>query len=123
MKNNYYKKIWATANKHIENGNMLLSKRPDIYLSDLWPTYYSKAKGCAVWDLKGKKFFDLSMMGVGTNVLGYSNSEINKEVKKAVDESNMSTLNSFHEVEGYKGIQGSKSNIQARISYGGLSIR
>ena len=30
--------------------------------------------------------------------------------------------NSFHEVEGYKGIQGSKSNIKARISYGGLAI-
>ena len=99
MKNSFYKKIWSIANEHIENGNMLLSKRPDSYLSDLWPTYYSKAKGCAVWDLKGKKFFDLCMMGVGTNVLGYSNTEINKEVKKAVNESNMSTLNSFHEVE------------------------
>ena len=99
MKNNFYKKLWTIANEHIANGNMLLSKRPDIYLADEWPTYYSKAKGCEIWDLKGKKFYDLCMMGIGTNVLGYSNSEINKAVKKAVDDSNMSTLNSFHEVQ------------------------
>ena len=99
MKNKSYKKLWEIANSHIQDGNMLFSKRPDIFLPNLWPSYYSRAKGCIVWDIKGKKFFDVCMMGVGTNVLGYSNQEVNNAVKKAVDESNMSTLNSFHEVK------------------------
>ena len=35
---------------------MLLSKRPDMFLPEQWPSYFSKAKGCKVWDLDGNEY-------------------------------------------------------------------
>ena len=38
---------------------MLLSKRPEMFLPNLWPTYFSqKAQKINVWDLNGKKYID-----------------------------------------------------------------
>ena len=72
---------------------MLLSKRPEQFLPDLWPTYFSKAEGCKVWDLDKNLYYDLSLMGVGTNILGYGNQEVDQAVKMAISAGNMSTLN------------------------------
>ena len=91
-------KLWKRAKKIIPGGSMLLSKRAEMYLPNKWPTYYKKAKGCKIWDLDDNEFIDMSLMGVGTNILGYSNEEIDEEVKKAVMDSNMSTFNSPQEV-------------------------
>ena len=66
--------LWRKAKKIIPSGNMLLSKNPDRFLPNVWPTYYKKAKGCKVWDLDNNQFVDCSLMGVGTNILGYGNS-------------------------------------------------
>jgi glutamate-1-semialdehyde aminotransferase len=90
--------LWSLAKKKILGGNSLFSKRPDNFLPKYWPTYYSKAKGCYIWDLKNKKYIDMSLMGVGTNVLGYSNSKIDNKVIKNIKKSNMSTLNCPEEV-------------------------
>tara|TARA_A100001015_G_scaffold246589_1_gene283065 strand:+ start:2810 stop:4132 length:1323 start_codon:yes stop_codon:yes gene_type:complete len=90
--------LWGLAKKKILGGNSLFSKRPDNLLPKYWPTYYSKAKGCYIWDLKNKKYIDMSLMGVGTNVLGYSNSTIDNKVIKNLKKSNMSTLNCPEEV-------------------------
>ncbi len=92
-------KLWDRAKKIIPGGNMLLSKRPDMFLPNKWPTYFSKAKGCKVWDLDGKEYTDMSIMGIGTNILGYSNSEVDNAVKEAVNKGNMSTFNCPEEVE------------------------
>ena len=86
-------KYWKRAKHIIPGGNMLLSKRPEMYLPGKWPAYYSKAKGCYIWDLDKNKYIDMSLMSVGTNTLGYSNSEINKSVINGIERSNMSTLN------------------------------
>ena len=91
-------KIWKRAKKVIPGGNMLLSKRPDLFLPNLWPTYFKKSKGCQVWDLDKKKYYDTSLMGVGTNILGYSNKEVNQAVKKAITDGISSTLNCYEEV-------------------------
>ena len=90
--------LWSFAKKKILGGNSLFSKRPDNFLPKYWPTYYSKAKGCHIWDLKNKKYIDMSLMGVGTNVLGYSNSTIDNKVIKNIKRSNMTTLNCPEEV-------------------------
>ena len=55
---------------------MLLSKRSEMFLPDNWPSYFSKSKGCKVWDLDGKELLDMSIMGIGTNSLGYGNYEV-----------------------------------------------
>src|SRR3972149_11038478 len=60
---------------------------------------YKKAKGCNVWDLDGKKYIDMSTMGVGSCVLGYVDEDVNNAVKSAVDKGNMCTLNAPEEVE------------------------
>ncbi len=91
-------KLWRRAINIIPGGNMLLSKRPEMFLPDLWPAYFSKSKGCNVWDLDGKKFIDLATMSVGTNILGYSNNKINNEVIKSIENGNMSSLNCPEEV-------------------------
>ena len=59
--------LYRKAKKLIPGGTMLLSKRPEMFLPDHWPSYFSKAKGCNVWDLDGNKLIDMSIMGIGTN--------------------------------------------------------
>ena len=87
-------KLWKKALNIIEGGTMLYSKNPDRFLPKYWPTYYSKAKGCEIWDLNNKKYFDFSIMSVGTNILGYANSEVNQYVINTIKKGNISTLNS-----------------------------
>ena len=77
---------------------MLLSKRAEMFLPTQWPTYYSKAKGCKVWDLDGTEYIDMSIMGIGTNTLGYGHDEVDDAVLKSVANGNMSTLNCPEEV-------------------------
>lgn len=91
-------KVWRRARRVIAGGNMLLSKCPDMFLPHQWPTYFSKAKGCRVWDLDGREYIDMSLMGVGTNILGYGHPGVDAAVKRAVDDGNMSTLNCPEEV-------------------------
>ena len=78
---------------------MLLSKRPEMMLPDHWPTYYSRAKGCRVWDLDGREFIDMANMSVGTCTLGYGHSEVDEAVRQAINAGNMSTLNCPEEVQ------------------------
>ncbi len=92
-------KKWKRAKAIIPGGNMLLSKKPELFLPEKWPAYYKKAKGCEIWDIDGKKFFDLATMGVGTNILGYCNNEVDQAVIKSVKNGNMSSLNCIEEVE------------------------
>ena len=61
-------------------GNMLLSKRAEMFLPTKWPSYFTRAKGCKVWDLDGREFIDMSIMGTGTNLLGYGNPEVDSAV-------------------------------------------
>ena len=57
-------KLWKKANKLILGGNSLLSKNPNVFLPNKWPTYFSKSKGCKVWDLDNSSYTDMSLMGV-----------------------------------------------------------
>ena len=91
-------KLWKRAKKVIPGGNMLLSKRPEMFLPDQWPAYFSKAKGCKVWDLDGKEYIDMSIMGIGTNILGYGHPEVDEAVHQVVNKGNMCTLNCPEEV-------------------------
>jgi len=91
-------KLWKRAQNSIAGGNMLLSKRPDMFLKSGWPTYFSKTSGCYVWDLDEKKYTDISLMGVGTNILGYSHPKVDEAVRKVIEKGNLSTLNAPEEV-------------------------
>jgi glutamate-1-semialdehyde 2,1-aminomutase len=91
-------KMWKRARKVIPGGTMLFSKNPDIFLPNFWPAYFSKSKKCNIWDLDGKKYLDISFMGVGTNILGYARREVDVAVKKIINSGNMTTLNSKEEI-------------------------
>jgi glutamate-1-semialdehyde 2,1-aminomutase len=91
-------KLWKRAKKVIPGGNMLLSKRAEMFLPEQWPAYYSKSKGCKVWDLDGIEYIDMSIMGIGTNILGYGDYEVDDAVMKTINAGNMSTLNCPEEV-------------------------
>ena len=91
-------KMWIRAKNIIPGGTMLFSKNPDLFLPKKWPSYFTKAKDCYIWDLENKKYLDMSFMGVGTNLLGYANSKIDNQVIKSIKKSNMSTLNSNYEI-------------------------
>ena len=91
-------KLYKRAKRVIPGGNMLLSKRPEMFLPEQWPSYFSKAKGCKVWDLDGNEFIDMSIMGIGTNILGYGHLEVDEAVHKVVETGNMATFNCSEEV-------------------------
>ena len=90
--------LYKRAKRVIPGGNMLLSKRPEMFLPEKWPAYFSKAKGCKVWDLDGKEYIDMSIMGIGTNTLGYGHPEVDEAVSKTVQDGNMATFNCPEEV-------------------------
>lgn len=90
--------LYKKAKTLIPGGTMLLSKRPEMFLPDQWPSYFSKAKGCKIWDLDGKELLDMSIMGIGTNTLGYGNDEVDAAVMETVKNGNMSTLSCPEEV-------------------------
>lgn len=91
-------KLWKRALRVIPGGNDFFTKRPGLFSSQGWPTYYQKAKGCHIWDLDGNKYLDMSIMGIGTNSLGYGNDSIDAAVIEAVRDSNMSTFNAPEQV-------------------------
>jgi glutamate-1-semialdehyde 2,1-aminomutase len=91
-------KLWKRAKHVIPGGNMLLSKRAEMFLPDQWPAYFCKAKGCRVWDLDGNEYIDMCIMGVGTNILGYGHPEVDEAVHQTVTAGNMSTFNCPEEV-------------------------
>ena len=90
--------LWRRAKRVIPGGNMLLSKRAEMFLPEQWPAYFSRAKGCRVWDLDGRELIDMSIMGIGTNLLGYGHLEVDAAVVATVATGNMSTLNCPEEV-------------------------
>ena len=91
--------LWKKAKKIIPGGSQLLSKRSEMFLPDQWPSYYSKAKGCCIWDLDNKKYTDMCIMGIGANIIGYADDDIDRAVKQRIDNGNMATLNCPEEVE------------------------
>jgi glutamate-1-semialdehyde 2,1-aminomutase len=91
-------KLWKRAKRVIPGGSMLLSKRAEMFLPDGWPAYFSRARGCRVWDLDGSEYDDVSLMGIGTNLLGYGHPDVDAAVLQTVDKGNMSTLNCPEEV-------------------------
>jgi glutamate-1-semialdehyde 2,1-aminomutase len=99
MKKNKGDELWNIAKRIIPGGTQLLSKRSEMFLPDQWPSYFSKAKGVDVWDLEDNHYIDMSIMGVGTCILGYADDDVNRAVKKVIDSGSMCTLNSPEEVD------------------------
>jgi len=83
----------------IPGGTQLFSKRPEIFSPNAWPTYFVKSKGIKVWDKQGNSFLDMSHMGVGSCVLGYSYKPVDRAVIKTIKSGVQSTLISADELK------------------------
>ena len=99
MKINKGVTLWNRAKRLIPGGTQLLSKRSEMFLPDQWPSYVKRAKGVEVWDLDDTHYIDMSIMGVGSCVLGYADDDVDEAVKKVIDAGSMCTLNSPEEIE------------------------
>src|SRR5262249_12732079 len=91
--------LYARARKLIPGGTQLLSKRPEMFLPQQWPSYYVDGKGAEVTDLDGNTFLDMSYCGIGATVLGFADPDVDAAVKRAIDRGAMTTLNCPEEVE------------------------
>jgi glutamate-1-semialdehyde aminotransferase len=91
--------LYLRAKRRIPGGTQLLSKRPEMFLPDRWPSYYARAKGVEVTDLDGRTFIDFSIMAIGSCILGYGDPDVDAAVKQAIDAGVASTLNAPEEVE------------------------
>ena len=87
------------ARERIPGMTQLLSKRPDMFAPGVWPSYYSKAKGVEVWDLDGNRYIDMSIAGIGANVLGYADSDVDDAVRGVIDKGTSCSLNCPEEIE------------------------
>ena len=97
--NNTGAELYEKAKTLIPGGTQLLTKRPEMFLPDNWPSYYSRAQGTDVWDLDGNRYVDMSYNGVGACILGHADPDVNAAVHVAVDAGSMATLNCPQEVE------------------------
>lgn len=91
--------LYKKAKSLIPGGTQLLSKRPEMFLPNKWPSYYKKAKGVEIWDLDDRKYIDMCIMAIGASPLGYANDAVSAAVKKAIDNGCISSLNSYEEVQ------------------------
>lgn len=91
--------LWEVAKKIIPGGTNLLSKKAELFLPELWPAYYVKAKGIKIWDMDGNIFKDFSISGIGSCILGYSDPDVNKKVMQAIKYGSMSTLNCPEDIQ------------------------
>jgi len=91
--------LYRRAKQLIPGGTQLLSKRPEMFLPERWPSYYAKARGVEVTDVDGNTYIDMSMMAIGACVLGYADPDVDGAVKAAIDTGSASTLNAPEEVE------------------------
>ena len=85
--------------RRIPGLTQLLSKRPDQFAPGVWPTYFSKASGTVVWDLDGCRYIDMSISGIGANIMGYCDPDVDAAVIQCVQSGNSTSLNAPEEVE------------------------
>jgi glutamate-1-semialdehyde 2,1-aminomutase len=76
--------LWREAKTKISGGTGLRSKWAELYDPQSWPSYFSRCSGSEIWDLSGRHYFDFGA-GAGAIVMGYSDPDVNREVKRRVD--------------------------------------
>jgi len=97
--NNATQRLYEHAQERIPPGTQLLSKRPSRFAPGQWPAYFSKARGCEVWDLDGRHYYDMSINGIGACLLGFCDADVNAAVIERINRGHWCTQNPPEEVE------------------------
>ena len=92
-------KMEERACARIPGKTQLLSKRPELFAPGQWPGYYSKARGIETWDLDGNKYVDMSTCGIGANILGFGDQDVDSSILEAIAKGTSCSLNCSEEVE------------------------
>ena len=90
---------YRRAKQLIPGGTQLLSKRPEMQAPEQWPAYFREARGCEVWDLDDRHYYDLTMGGIGSCLLGYRDPDVTRAVQRRIEMGSMCTLNPPEDVE------------------------
>ena len=90
--------LYRHAKHRIPGGTQLLSKRPEMMAPDQWPAYFREARGCEVWDLDGRHYYDMSTNSVGACLLGYGDPDVTRAVRRRIHLGSISSLNPPEEV-------------------------
>jgi len=85
--------LYKQARRRIPGGTQLLSKRPEMFLPEQWPAYYSRASGAEIWDMDGRRFVDMTIGGIGACVLGYADPNVDDAVREAIGRGVATSLN------------------------------
>ncbi|MDD4103163.1 MAG: aminotransferase class III-fold pyridoxal phosphate-dependent enzyme, partial [Kiritimatiellae bacterium] len=91
--------LYRHARQRIPGGTQLLSKRPEMLAPDQWPAYFSEARGCETWDMDGRHYYDFSINGIGSCLLGFRDPEVTAAVRRRLMLGSMCTLNAPEELE------------------------
>ncbi len=91
--------LYRHAKERMPGGVQLLSKRPEMLAPEQWPAYFREARGCEVWDLDGRHYYDLSTNGIGACLLGFRDPDVTAAVQRRISLGSMCTLNAPEEVE------------------------
>ena len=91
--------LYRKAKTIIPGGAQLLSKRPEMAAPEQWPAYFHEARGCEVWDLDGRHYYDCAFHGIGATILGFRDPDVTRAVVRRVNLGSVCTLNPPDEVE------------------------
>ena len=91
--------LYKLGKSLIPGGTQLLSKRPEMFAPEQWPSYYDQAIGCEITDTEGRRYYDMCMNSVGACLLGYADPDVNAAVIRRVTMGSASMLNTHEEVE------------------------
>ena len=76
--------LYRRAQRRIPGAAQHVLKGPDAHLPEQWPSYYSRAKGCEVWDLEGRRYLDFGLGALGACMLGFADDDVDDAVRRAV---------------------------------------
>lgn len=91
--------LYRHAKQRMPGGTQLLSKRPEMMAPEQWPAYFREARGCEVWDLDGRHYYDMSINAVGACLLGFRDPDVTRAVQRRVELGSLCSLNPPEEVE------------------------
>lgn len=91
--------LYRHALTRIPCGVHLLSKRPEMFAPNQWPPYFREARGCEIWDLDDRHYYDMGINSVGACLLGYADPDVSRAVERRIRMGSMCSLNAPEEVE------------------------
>ncbi len=99
IKNHKTKLLKKKAVNLIPAFTQLLSKNPNRFDYNVWPTYYIRAKGVFITDNDNNKFLDMSIASIGSVLTEYADKDIDGAVIKSIQNGVSSSLINVNEVK------------------------